>query len=216
MTDEVDEGWEYEGDYEGDYDEVDDGLDIIGQPRWSNGLPTVAAPGFTHREVFVASFADVLSTGQALRSAGRAEWVSSLAQRLQDMGCPQQVSDGFRESMVRAGQYLVLEAAVAIAALIVLFNESGERERLMSFNRAIENVTSFTIEQDNARQTYALHITGELPFATGGVVGRPENNVSLNNAWEVNRSALGLEEIPPEPPKPHVEAPRRLRVRKRK
>lgn len=191
-----------------DIDDMDpDGLPTWGspdshgqnQPDWRRP----EEPVFACKESFTATYAEVATTSQMLRTPGRTEWVSSLAQRLDEMGCPPQISRGFQESMEQAGQYLVLDAAVYIAALIVRFVGSGERGRILKYARALDNVRSFQITQDTVNQTYTLHITGELPYATGGPVQR---RVTEGQGVRV--------EVVEQPKPPHVEAPRRLRVRR--
>lgn len=174
-------------------------------------------PGLTHSEYFTASYEQVRELGQQLRANGRDRWLGNLSTRLDCLRCPVRVVNGFIESVIQAGPSLALEAAVLSGALLVLFAGSSERGRLTPFGRATENVRGFSIMQYESDCTYCLQITGEIPYATGGLVGQPEteNNVPLFNMAEVNKAALGLGEVPPEPPKPHTEAPRRLRVRRK-
>jgi hypothetical protein len=199
---------DFDGDLDFDDDDVDDALDSWRLPEEEDPRPE-EEPGFACRESFTATYAEVAVTSQELRGAGRTEWVASLAERLREIGCPSQVSSGFVTSMQAAGQYLALEAAVMTAALLIRFVGSGERGRIMKFNRALHEVRSFQIEQNRRDQTYTLHVTGELPYATGGFVGGPP---PIAHCGEYVVTAPT--KAPVQTPKPHEEAPRRLRVRR--
>lgn len=166
--------------------------------------------------MFTSTYEEVEAVGRELRQNGREGWLSALCYQLHTMGCPVPVYDGFRTTIEDRDAPAALDAAVIAGALLRLFMQADGESALRVFEQAVDPVRSFRIEQHGFSRTYVLVITGEIPYANGGLLVEPDNDTSdyfKRKIAEAERES-GVEADEPQPP--HEEAPRRLKVRRRK
>lgn len=168
--------------------------------------------------VFTSTYEEVEAVSRELRQNGREGWLAALCYQLHTMGCPVPVYDGFRTTVEDRDAPAALDAAVIAGALLRLFMQDDSEAALLIrvFEHAVDPVRSFRIEQHGFSRTYTLVITAETPYASGGLLVEPTNDASdyFKRKIAEAEQESGVEADEPQPP--HEEAPRRLKVRRRK